>query len=374
MERHPSYEPQAFANYGFPVPPREEKYERLHEVVQITQALWGSWAREAGSPDKVTGRFADTSHIRPVNFQGGQVASRGPLQIPPSEHGQPVIFMPFASGTGVQAAGMYANGIIAMPSSMEESRAQRNMIRSVTEGAGRSADEVKFLPFVSFGLGATQEEAVERRMALEEAAGIEERLAHLSAILGLRLDPADRGKALTNAQIRALRPNPGAAHAVRALELASQGRTPREILGHGILDQNPGLVGTAKQAPDMLQEWMEAGATDGFTIVVDDLHDGFDDFVNHVVPILRRRGLRPDDYQETTLRDHFGLSEQLGLDPRLAATRETKATGQSDSLHGLTLIHRRPASERVKNPAIAFADPASLGALSSGWGRSVSGD
>ena len=64
---------------------------------------------------------------------------------------------------------MYANGIIAMPSSMEESRAQRNMIRSVTEGAGRSADEVKFLPFVSFGLGATQEEAVERRMALENA-------------------------------------------------------------------------------------------------------------------------------------------------------------------------------------------------------------
>lgn len=321
----PSYEPQAFANYGLPVPPREEKYERLDEVVQITQALWGSWAREAGSPDKVAGRFADTSHIRPINLQGRQVASRGPLQIPPSEQGQPVIFMPFASGLGVQAAGMYANGIIGTPSTMDESRAQRNMIRSVTEGAGRSADEVKFLSFVTFGLGVTQQEAVERRMALEEAAGIEERLAHLSAMLGLRLDPADGDKALTNAQIRTLRPNPGARQAVRALELASQGLTPREILGHGVLDSAPGLVGTAVQAADMLQEWMEAGATDGFTLAVDDLHDGFDDFVDQVVPILRRRGLRPDDYPGTTLREHLGVPEQLGLDPRLAGNNEDES-------------------------------------------------
>jgi hypothetical protein len=74
---------------------------------------------------------------------------------------------------------------------------------------------------------------------------------------------------------------------------------------------------------------MEADVTDGFTLAVDDLHDGFDDFVNQAVPILRRRGLRPDDYQGTTLRDHLGLSEQLGLDPRRPATRETKTTRQS---------------------------------------------
>lgn len=319
----PSYEPEAFANYGRPVPSREEKYGRLHEVVQVTQALWASWGREAGSPDKVSGRFADTSHIQPINLQGRQVGSRGPLQIPPSEQGQPVIFMPFASGAGIQAAGMHANGIIAGPSSLEESRAQRDMMRSVTEAAGRDADEVKYLAFVSFGLGATQQEAVERRMALEDAAGIEQRIAQLSRMLGLRLDAADRDKALTDAQVRALRPSSGSQLADRALRLAGQGLTQREILGHGVLDLNPGLVGTAEQAADMLQEWMEAGVTDGFSVVIDDLHDGFDDFVDQVVPILRRRGLRPDDYQGSTLRDHLGLPEQLGLDPRLTASEAT---------------------------------------------------
>ena len=313
----PSYEPEAFANYGRPVPRREEKYERLHEVIQVAQALWASWAREAGSPDKVTGRFVDTSHIRPVNLQGRQVASRGPLQIPPSEQGQPVIVMPFASNAGLQAASMYANGIIAMPSTMDDARAQRDIVRSVTEQAGRKADEVKLLSFVTFGLGSTQQEAVERRMTLEEAAGIEERLGRLSSVLGLRIDPADADKALTSAQIAALRPSPRTPQGTRALGLADAGFTPREILGHGVLDQNPGLVGTAEQAADMLQTWMEAGATDGFTLVADDLHDGLDIFVDQVVPILRRRGLRPDGYRGTTLRDHFGLPEQLGTDHRL---------------------------------------------------------
>ena len=313
----PSYEPEAFANYGLAVPSREDKYGRLHEVIQITQALWASWGRQAGSPDKVTGRFADTSYIRPVSLQGRQVGSRGPLQIPPSEQGQPVVFMPFASGAGVQAAGMYANGIIGMPSSIEESRSQRDTMRSITEAAGRDADEVKYLSFATFGLGATEQEAIERRMALEDAAGIDKRLAHLSMMLGLRLDSADRDEPLTVTQVQGMRLRSGSEQETLAHRLASQGRTPREILGHGVLDQNPSVVGTAEQVADLFQEWMDAGVTDGFSIVIDDLHDGLDALVYQVVPILRRRGLRPDDYEGSTLRDHFGLPEQIGPDPRL---------------------------------------------------------
>ncbi|BBH69556.1 nitrilotriacetate monooxygenase [Actinoplanes sp. OR16] len=313
----PSYEAEAFANYGRPVPSRNEKYERFNEAIQITQALWGSWDRAAGTPDKATGRFADTSHIRPVNLQGRHVASRGPLQIPPSEQGQPVIFMPFASGLGVQAAALYANGIISMASSMKDAKAQRDMMRAMTVEAGRDADEVKVLNFFHLSVGPTLQEAVERRMVLEEAAGIDKRLAQLSAILGLRLDPADRDKPLTSAQIAALNSHLRGTPAARALDLAREGRTPHEILGHGVLDQSPSLLGTAEQIADTLQEWVQAGAADGFTVVIDDLHDGMDAFVDQVVPVLRKRGLRPDDYQGTTLRDHLGLPEQIGLDPRL---------------------------------------------------------
>lgn len=315
----PSYEPEAFANYGQQPLPRDEKYERLHEVIQVTQALWGSWEREAGQPDQAAGVFADPDHIRPINLQGHHVASRGPLQIPPSEQGQPVIFMPAASGTGLQAAGMYSNGIIAMPSSIEESRSQREMIRSLAVAAGRDPDEIKFMPFVTFGLGASADDAYRRRRILEEHADVDQRLAQLSAVIGVRIDRDRADIPLGPADLVGLRPHPRALHAVRAVALASAGLTPMDLLAHGVLDVNPGVVGTAEQAADMFQEWVEAEACDGFTLVVDNLHDGLDDFVDMVVPILRERGLRPDGYTGTTLREHLGLAEQLGPDPRLTA-------------------------------------------------------
>ncbi|MFG3008424.1 LLM class flavin-dependent oxidoreductase [Streptomyces calvus] len=80
----PSYEPDAFANAGRQLPPREQKYERLHEALQVVHALWESWGREAGRPDQ-GGMFTDPAHTRPVNLRGEHVASRGPLPSrPPS--------------------------------------------------------------------------------------------------------------------------------------------------------------------------------------------------------------------------------------------------------------------------------------------------
>lgn len=40
-------DPAAAANFGATIPPRAEKYERAHEVIQIVQGLWGSWEKDA---------------------------------------------------------------------------------------------------------------------------------------------------------------------------------------------------------------------------------------------------------------------------------------------------------------------------------------
>ena len=154
----PSYEPEAFANFGKALPPREKKYERLHEVIHIVQALWGSWGNEAGKPDQA-GMFANPAHIRPVNLQGKHVGARGPLPVPPSEQGQPIVMMPVTSGYGLQAAGMYANVVVGMASTIEESRAMRHTIREAVAQAGRDPEEVKFIIFVGFTVGETERQA-----------------------------------------------------------------------------------------------------------------------------------------------------------------------------------------------------------------------
>ncbi|MET8205901.1 LLM class flavin-dependent oxidoreductase [Streptomyces sp. NPDC005373] len=76
-------DPAAAANFGRRVPAREEKYERAHEVVQIVQALWGSWEKDAWIRDVPGRRFAGMDKIQPVTLQGHHVAARGPLPIPP---------------------------------------------------------------------------------------------------------------------------------------------------------------------------------------------------------------------------------------------------------------------------------------------------
>ena len=39
--------------------------------------------------------------------------------------------------------------------------------------------------------------------------------------------------------------------------------------------------------------------------------DELEVFVEHVVPILQRRGLFRDEYEGTTLRDHYGLDRPV---------------------------------------------------------------
>ena len=46
---------------------------------------------------------------------------------------------------------------------------------------------------------------------------------------------------------------------------------------------------------------------DGFNVMPPSFHEGFEDFVQLVVPILQERGLFRVDYEGATLRDHLGL-------------------------------------------------------------------
>jgi len=54
-------------------------------------------------------------------------------------------------------------------------------------------------------------------------------------------------------------------------------------------------------------DWFANGAADGFNIMPAVLPSGLELFVDHVVPILRERGLLRSEYTGRTLRDHYGL-------------------------------------------------------------------
>ena len=51
------------------------------------------------------------------------------------------------------------------------------------------------------------------------------------------------------------------------------------------------LCGSAERIADTLQLWFEEHAADGFNVMPPYFHEGFEDFVELVVPILQERGL-----------------------------------------------------------------------------------
>ena len=314
----PTSHPAAAANYGITLPSRQEKYERAHEVVQVVQALWGSWEADAWVRDVEGRRFADMSKIRPVNLRGRHVASAGPLAIPPSEQGQPVIFQAGGGDAGLEVAARYATGVYANPFTIDEGREHRDALRAAAVRVGRDPDEVKLFAGFMPTVAASRRAALDRRRRLDESVDLDQRVRYLGSMIGLPLTPAQLDEPLTAEQLAAARPSPGDPRAPHALDVAREGWTLRDVLAHGVIDYHPVVPGTAAEVADHMQEWFEAGACDGFSLAIDVYADGIDTFVDEVVPLLQERGLFHTDYEGTTLRDHLGAPDQYGPDPRLA--------------------------------------------------------
>ncbi|CPU66376.1 nitrilotriacetate monooxygenase component A (NTA monooxygenase component A) (NTA-MO A) [Mycobacteroides abscessus] len=67
------------------------------------------------------------------------------------------------------------------------------------------------------------------------------------------------------------------------------------------------FAGTPEQVADAIQDWYDAEAADGFNIMPAVLPSGLEQFVEHVLPVLRERGLFRTEYEGRTLREHYGL-------------------------------------------------------------------
>lgn len=306
------------ANYGQRIPSSADRYSRAHEVVQLVQALWGSWGQNAWVHDQAAGQFARGDQIAPINLRGEFVASRGPLYIPPSEQGQPVIFHAGGSPNAHDLAGRYASAVIGASFTIEDARAQRAAFRDAAERAGRDPDEIKYIPGLMTTIAKDRRAALDRRIAMTERL-FPERVAYLQQLLGVRLDPARLDAPLSPEQLTAARPSPRDPRSAHALTIARQGWSLRDVLAHGVIDYHPVIAGPAVEAADHMQEWFDAGAADGFWISPDIYQDGIDAFVDGVIPILQERGLFHHDYDGTTLRDHLGAQAQYGFDPRVSA-------------------------------------------------------
>jgi FMN-dependent oxidoreductase (nitrilotriacetate monooxygenase family) len=297
-------------NFGLDArPAHAERYRRAQEFLDVARKLWDSWADDAAVKDKASGRYADPARIRPVDHAGEFYRVRGPLNVSRPPQGHPVLVQAGSSTDGRAFAARNAEAIFTAHQTHQRAAAFYDDIKSQAAGAGRDPRTVKILPGIVPVLGSTEAEARALERRLDELRVPEYGLAQLSEVLELPVDafeldgplPAEvlRGRQLEGAQSRA----------DLIVDVAvREGLTVRQILsrlggGRGHFT----VVGTPEQVAGTIESWFRGGAADGFNVMAPVLPAGLQDFADHVLPLLRRRGLWRDDYRGTTLREHYGL-------------------------------------------------------------------
>jgi len=148
----------------------EFRYQRANEFVEATLKLWSSWDPDALVLDKASGVFADPSRIRRVDHDGEFFRTRGPLNVPHSPQGQPVLIQAGSSNTGKDFAARWAEAIFEIDPTPEGRRAYYDDIKSRAVNFGRDPDKVLIFPaFIPF-IGETESIAREKQAFHNELA------------------------------------------------------------------------------------------------------------------------------------------------------------------------------------------------------------
>jgi FMN-dependent oxidoreductase (nitrilotriacetate monooxygenase family) len=302
--------PQAAQNFGLPEhPPHGERYEKAKEFLDVVTKLWDSWEDDALVIDPASGIFADTDRIHSIDHVGKHFRVRGPLNTARSPQGRPVYVQAGSSDDGRAFAARFAEAIFTAHQTLGSAQQFYSDIKSRAKAFDRKPEHVKILPGISPFIGSTQSEARALQEEFDDLIQPEYSLVQLRRMIGVDLSGHDLDAPFPRHLIDTKGPAGVASRFQLVVDIIDRERpTIRQLLrrlaggrGHWV------IAGTPEEVADNIQTWFENGAADGFNVMPPWLTGGFDVFVEHVVPILRKRGLFREDYTGATLRDHYGL-------------------------------------------------------------------
>jgi FMN-dependent oxidoreductase (nitrilotriacetate monooxygenase family) len=300
----------AAQNFGLGgAPLHVDRYERAAEFVEVAIKLWDSWEDSAIIGDRVAGRFADESKVHAIDHVGKHFSVKGPLNLPRSPQGRPVLVQAGGSEGGKALGSRYADAIFCTQTTLEDGVAFYDEMKARARGWGRDPEHLKIMPGLSTVIGSTEEEANRRCDELDAYQGPDGALAQVAQRIGIPLKELDLDGPLPWKRLGDLTPPEKGSHGFfeAQIKLAKRENLTVRQLSKRIRSGHRLAVGSPAQIADTLSEWFLAGAADGFNLMPDYFPSGAEIFVDHVVPILRRRGLFRHEYTGSTLREHLGI-------------------------------------------------------------------
>jgi FMN-dependent oxidoreductase (nitrilotriacetate monooxygenase family) len=293
--------------------PHHERYMRAHEFAEVVLGLWDSWDDDAFVRDKDSGLFFEPDKMHYLNHKGKDYSVRGPLNVPRSPQGQPVVVQAGASDDGKELAAEFAEAIFSPHLNVEVAKAYYDDVKTRMRKYGRDPDHLKILPGLSVIVARDAEVARKDYEFLQNLIHPIVGREILSTMLGeMDLTPYSLDEPLPDP----LPPSNGSrGHYDSIVAMARRENLTIRELGNrvaGARGKNV-FVGTPAEVADYMEDWFSKGACDGFTIMPPYIPGSHDDFCELVVPELQRRGLFRTEYEGTTLRENLGLPRPASI-------------------------------------------------------------
>ena len=292
------------------LPAHRERYARAAEFVDVSLKLWDSWDDEAPVGDKESGVWGDDEKLYPAKHVGRFFKVAGPLNLPRSPQGYPLLVQAGSSEDGKELAARYAEAVFTAQQTLDDGKRFYADLKARTRALGRDPNTIKILPGIVPVIGSTETEARALDAELDRLIKPEYALHQLAQTL--RVSP-DELK--LDAELPERLPSEDEIEGAKSrytliVNLARSERlTVRQLIGRlGGGRGHRTFTGTPEQVADALELWWENGAADGFNVMAPVIPSGLEAFVDHVIPILQKRGLFRTEYEGKTLRDLYGLA------------------------------------------------------------------
>jgi FMN-dependent oxidoreductase (nitrilotriacetate monooxygenase family) len=303
-----SYTDDQAHNYGLDhIPPRPDRYARAQEFLDVVKGLWDTFEDDAVLRDKDSGQFFHAEKFHTLDHDGKHFKVAGPLNMERPPQGYPVICQAGASKEGIAFAGRNGELLFSVNSSLDRARDYYQAVKKAAAEAGRQPDEVKVLASISPVVGRTEEEAEEKYEQMQTLLDDDVSRTFAEVYFGIDLSDYPMDELVPEIELPdAARGMPRAHQEYMLTRARDQKLTMRELV-YGFNGTNI-YPKSAEAAADEFQGWYETEACDGFILQISHVPEGVTDFVDLVVPILRKRGLIREDYTGRTLRENLGLA------------------------------------------------------------------
>lgn len=300
-------------NFGQNLTVHDDRYEWAGEYVDVAYKLWeGSWEDDALRHDRVAGIVSEFGKVHKINHIGKRYQVEGPHLVTPSPQRTPLLFQAGSSDAGMNFAAANAEVQFITTPHAEAAASLIAKTRALLPKYRRCAADLKFFQGLSFVVGGSEAEAARKSRELDEAIDDECMVAHMSGVMGVDLGEYSLDKPLSEITTDASR----SFFDWVTSEVEGRPATVRDV--GRLLQKTTRVVGTPEQIAGQLETWQRAGI-DGINVINATIPGSYTEFIAHVMPELRKRGLAKETYNAGTLRRKiFGVDKLPNNHPAAA--------------------------------------------------------